>query len=35
MTGFGDGHVEALNSGIEPAAYFRIVTRGGGEPATR
>jgi len=33
MTGYSDGHVKALNSGINPGVYFRLVTRGGGEPA--
>lgn len=33
MNGYADGHVKALNSGIEPTVYFRLVTRGGGESA--
>jgi len=33
MSGYCDGHVKALNSGISAAVYFRLVTRGGGEPA--
>ena len=33
MSGYCDGHVKALNAGISPAVYFRLVTRGGGEPA--
>lgn len=33
MSGYCDGHVKALNSGIDAGTYFRLVTRGGGEPA--
>ena len=33
MSGYCDGHVKALNSGIDAAVHFRLVTRGGGEPA--
>ena len=33
MSGYVDGHVKALNSGIDAATYFRLTTRGGGEPA--
>ena len=33
MTGYSDGHVKALNSGIDAGVYFRLVTRGGSEPA--
>lgn len=33
MTGYADGHVKALNSGIDATTYFRLVTRAGSEPA--
>jgi len=33
MNGYADGHVKALNSGISSAVYYRLSTRGGGEPA--
>ena len=33
MSGYADGHVKALNSGIDAATHFRLVTRGGSEPA--
>lgn len=33
MHGYADGHVKALNSGIDAKTYFRLVTRGGSEPA--
>jgi prepilin-type N-terminal cleavage/methylation domain-containing protein len=33
MSGYCDGHVKALNSGIDAKTYFRLVTRGGSEPA--
>lgn len=33
MNGYADGHVKALNSGIDAGVYYRLVTRGGSEPA--
>ena len=33
MSGYCDGHVKALNSGIDAKTYFRLATRGGSEPA--
>jgi len=33
MHGYADGHVKALNSGIDAKTYFRLTTRGGSEPA--
>lgn len=33
MSGYCDGHVKALNSGVDAKTYFRLVTRGGSEPA--
>lgn len=33
MHGYADGHVKALNPGIDATTYFRLVSRGGGEPA--
>ena len=33
VTGFADGHVKALNSGLSATVYYRLVTRGGSEPA--
>lgn len=33
MSGYCDGHVKALNSGISATVYFRLATRGGSEPA--
>lgn len=33
MTGYADGHVSGLSAGIDSTTYFRLSTRGGGEPA--
>lgn len=33
MTGYADGHVKALSPQIDSTTYFRLTTRGGGEPA--
>jgi len=33
MSGYCDGHVKALNSGISATVYFRLTTRAGSEPA--
>ncbi len=32
ITGYADGHVKGLNSGIDATTYYRLVTRGGSEP---
>ena len=31
VTGFADGHVDALATDIDPAVYFSLVTRAGRE----
>ena len=33
ITGYADGHVKALNSGMDATTYYRLVTRAGSEPA--
>jgi prepilin-type N-terminal cleavage/methylation domain-containing protein len=33
LHGYLDGHVRALNSGLDPTVYARIITRAGSEPA--
>ena len=32
ITGYADGHVKGINSGIDATTYYRLVTRAGSEP---
>jgi hypothetical protein len=32
---YADGHTQAITDSIDPTLYFRLISRGGGEPVAQ